>query len=94
MTHSERTITVAEARAKVREKPGHYRAAVIEGKPALRDQPMNDAILFRLIKTAEEYFRDRVKELDLTHKRQFGNLGMGVVIYADGLAIGLDKGRS
>jgi hypothetical protein len=88
----ERIITVAAARKKVRDKPGHYRAAVIEGTPALRDVPMNDCTLFRLKKTADEHFRTRVKAYDEVSKRHWGGIGHGVVLYADGHAIGLDAG--
>lgn len=89
----ERAITVAEARERVKAEPKRFRAAVIEGLIPLRDTDENEAVLFRLKKTAEECFKERVSELDKTRKRKFGNLGAGVVLYDDGLCVGIDRGR-
>lgn len=95
MEPQDRAITVLEARERVRNDPKRYKAGVIEGQPPLRDRDANSVVLFRLIKTADEYLRSRDTELRAQGwVRAFGSLGGRVLRYARGdetRAVGIDK---
>lgn len=90
-----RAISVTQAREAVAEKPGHYKAAVIEGQPPLRDLPGNEVVLFRLVKSANEYLRERLKQLESAGwKRERYGITYGIVTLGksgETLTLGIDK---